>query len=51
MAERLALDALPHAPSPHTLYPTPGVVKIAYFRKCFLSPFLFLYKLGAILDF
>jgi hypothetical protein len=28
-----------------------GVVKIVYFRKGFLSSFLFLYKLSAILDF
>jgi hypothetical protein len=28
-----------------------GEVKIVYFHKGFLSPFLFLYKLGAILDF
>jgi len=28
-----------------------GAVKIAYFHKGFLSLFLFLYKLGAILDF
>jgi hypothetical protein len=27
------------------------VVKIVYFHKGFLSPFLFLYKLCAILDF
>jgi hypothetical protein len=27
------------------------VVKIAYFQKDFLSPFLFLYELSAILDF
>ncbi len=29
----------------------PGVVKISYFHKGFLSPFLFRYKLGAILNF
>ena len=26
-----------------------GMVKIVYFHKGFLSPFLFLYKLGAII--
>jgi hypothetical protein len=30
---------------------TTGVVKIVYFQKGFLSPFLFLYKLGKISDF
>jgi hypothetical protein len=28
-----------------------GVVKIVWFQKGFLSPFLFLCKLGTILDF
>jgi hypothetical protein len=28
-----------------------GVVKVDYFHKSFLSPSLFRYKLGAILDF
>jgi hypothetical protein len=54
--DRLLLNNVKRRLDPKSVYDDlkeaqSGVVKIVHFQKGFLSPFLFLYKLSAILDF